>query len=106
MNWKMWLKERELNVLSEAFIIFFFTGFPICNLFLNVYYMSYYKATIALYYLLFIFLFCSILTIKLYLWLTYKPQTRYFKSFKSKLIPVLLSLISVCIVLIFSNLLF
>lgn len=101
MNWKMWLTERELNVLSEAFIIFFFTGFPICHLFLNVFYMAFYKSSIETYYMLFILMFCAVLSIKLYLWLIYKPQTRYFKSFKNKLLPVLLSLILVCMILFF-----
>lgn len=102
MNWKMWLTGKEFNVLSEAFIIFFFTGFPICHLFLNIYYISFYKTGTYSLYLFFVSLFCVILSAKLYLWLTYKPQTRYFKSFKIKLLPVLFSLIGICFLLIFS----
>lgn len=105
MNWKMWLSERELNVLSEAFIIFFYTGFPIFHLFFNIYYLSFYKGEYYTYYLLFVFLFELILSIKLFLWLTYKPQTRYFKSFKYKLLPVLLSLIVICNILLLMNIL-
>jgi hypothetical protein len=103
MNWKMWLTGKEFNVLSEAFIIFFFTGFPICHLFLNIYYVSFYKIGSHGLYLFFVSLFGIILSVKLYLWLTYKPQTRYFKSFKIKLLPVLLSLIGICFLLIFST---
>lgn len=104
MNWKMWLTGHELNVLSEAFIIFFFTGFPIFHLFFNIYYYSFYKEQYFWYYIFFIFVFGVILSIKLSLWLRYTPQTRYFKSFKYKLMPVLISLIAICFVLLFINL--
>lgn len=104
MNWKMWLTRRELNVLSEAFIIFFYTGFPIFHLFFNIYYYSFYKEQYFGYYIFFITLFAIILSIKLFLWLTYTPQTNYFKSFKYKLLPVLLSLITICCIFLFINL--
>ncbi len=105
MNWKMWLAEREFNVLSESFIIFFCTAFTLSHPLSNVYFYFMYKTEYLNYYLFFLVLFILFASLEVSLWFSYSPQTKYFKSFKHKLLPVMIPLITMCIILLLINIL-
>jgi len=103
MNWKMWLVEREFNVLTESFIIFFVTAFTLSHPLLNVYYKFLYKHECQSCYTIFLALFIIFAAVEISIWLTYSHQTKYFKTFKHKLLSVMLPLLSLCITLLAIN---